>query len=363
MDYTDIYLRQRRKDASSVQTPSRPVEVENATDQRVECMLRGAFSVQQLVDRIEGLSVRVDAFDEKMVNLTKLVKLAQGLQEEKEGDLRRQQQELRARLKRQEQITTRLQEELDSLREKFSSGMRDTVNEIRQESVNDLTNFRKQNGEQLNQIKLDLEVALNSFRKNFEQQTLTLQKEVSTKTTSQQEAYNNLREQLYHVEKTIQTLEASVSNESSRLKPLEENMEKLSETNNTLQQKIDVATNAIISFGEDQTRSHDAVIEEIESTRQWATRNLQRVKQHVETISTDVAQLQNGQVELTTRLNRVSCQAEVEYKKLRALLAQKAREAEALGTIVGKELGKVEDMAERHQALRTEASVLRGVAF
>ncbi|KAH9599084.1 hypothetical protein LSM04_006860 [Trypanosoma melophagium] len=363
MDYTDIYLRQRRKDPSSVQTPSQPVEVDNATDQRVECMLKGAFSVQQLVDRIEGLSIRVDAFDEKMVNLTKLVKLAQGLQEEKEGDLRRQQQELRARLKRQEQITTRLQEELDGLKEKLSSGMRDTANELRQEGVNDMTRLRKQNEEQLNQIKLNFEVALNSIRKDFEQQAITLQKEVSTSTASQLEGHNNLREQFYQVEKTVQMLEVSAASESSRIKPLEENIQKLSETYSTLQQKIDVATHTITSLGEEQTRAHDAVIDEIESTRRWATRNLQRVKQHVDTISSDVAQLQNEQVELSARLNHVSCQAEVEYKKLRALLAQKAREAEALGTIVGKELGKVEDMAERHQVLRTEASALKGVAF
>ncbi|KEG11302.1 hypothetical protein DQ04_02751000 [Trypanosoma grayi] len=363
MDYTDIYLRQRRRDETTARPPTRPVEMENVPEQRVEHMLQGAFSVQQLVNQIEELSSRVDAFDEKMVNLTKLVKLAQGLQEEKETDLRRQQQELRSRLKRQEQVMSRLQEEVDTLKGKVPTSIREAMTEFRQEVVNDMTQMRKQSEEQLRDMKIDFERRLDSVRRGLEQSVQTTQKEASTMATSHSEAQTALRERLCLIEKTLQALEASTVNEYSRLIPLETNIQHMSESLLSLQEKADGTATAVSALREERERSQGVMMDEMESTRQWATRNLQRVKQHVEALSMDFAQLRNEQVDFSARLNRVSCQADVEYKKLRALLLQKAREADALCNMVGKEMGKVEDMAEKHQALRSDSCALKSMAF
>ncbi|ESL10411.1 hypothetical protein TRSC58_01857 [Trypanosoma rangeli SC58] len=364
MDYTDIYLRQRRDENSVPHASSGPVGMETAAEQRVERVLKGAFSVQQLVDRIEGLSTRVDAFDEKMLNLTKLVKLAQGLQEDKEGELRRQQHELRSRLKRQEQLTTRLQEELAALREQVPSAIRDKVIEAQRENMNEVIKACKERKEELHQLRGDVENAVGALRKDAEQNAITVQREIATSASSQTETQNRLREQLSLLEQNVRALEAGrVTTETTRLVPLETAMLRVTETLDSLQPKVGAASAAVEALGEQRRRDHAAIADEMGSTREWAARNLQRVRQHVEGLSSEVAQLQREQADLAGRLRRVSCQADVEYKKLRILLQQKAREADALGGLVGKELGKVEDMTERHQGLRTEAGALKSMAF
>ncbi|KAF5225162.1 putative basal body component [Trypanosoma cruzi] len=364
MDYTDIYLRQRRNENTAPQTQLSSAGVKAATEQRVERVLKGAFSVQELVDRIEGLSTRVDAFDEKIVNLTRLVKFAQGLQEDKEGDLRRQQHELRSRIKRQEQITAQLQEEIAILKEKVPSAIRETVKEAQQENRNEMIKVRKESEEQLYQLKIDLEEAVKTVQKDLEQNVITVQREITTSASSQKETQNGLSEQLSLLEEAVRRLEASrVTTESTRLASVEATVRQMSDMLDSLQPKAAATSRALEVLGEERQRTHDAIMNEIESTREWTTRNLQRVKQHVETISTDVVRLRHEQADVAARLNSVSCQADVEYKKLRTLLQLKSREADALGSLVGKELGRVEDMNQRHQGLRTEPGALKGMAF
>ncbi|RNE95262.1 uncharacterized protein Tco025E_10088, partial [Trypanosoma conorhini] len=364
MDYTDIYLRQRRNENSGPHASAGPVVAEAAAEQGVERVLKGAFSVQQLVDRIDGLTTRVDAFDEKMVNLTKLVKLAQGLQEDKEGELRRQQHELRSRLKRQEQFTTRLQDELAALREQVPSAIRDRVAEAQQECMNETGKSRKEREEQLRQLRLDFEDAAKALRHDVEQNAATVQREMSASAASQEALRNQLCEQQSRLEQAVRKIEAATTTtESTRLAPLETAMLQVTGALDSLRPRVDAVAGALEALGEERRRDHAAIMEEMESTREWAARNLQRAKQHVETLSAEVAQLQHEQAEVAARLHRVSCQADVEYKKLRILLQQKAREADVLGSLVGKELEKVDDMNERHQGLRAEAGALKGMAF
>lgn len=87
----------------------------SALGQELDRLVSGTLAAQDYRDRLEALTVAVRATDEKVLNLTRLVKLSQSIQEEKEAELRQQNDELRARLKRQEQLTTQLQRQLEDM--------------------------------------------------------------------------------------------------------------------------------------------------------------------------------------------------------------------------------------------------------
>ncbi|KPA80568.1 hypothetical protein ABB37_04770 [Leptomonas pyrrhocoris] len=91
------------------------VPITSALGQELDRLVSGTLAAQDYRDRVEALTHAVRATDEKVLNLTRLVKLSQNIQEEKEAELRQQNEELRARLKRQEQLTSQLQRQLEEV--------------------------------------------------------------------------------------------------------------------------------------------------------------------------------------------------------------------------------------------------------
>ncbi|RHW73830.1 hypothetical protein DPX39_030043700 [Trypanosoma brucei equiperdum] len=360
MDYTDIYLRPRKKESASPQEPLRSAQVDSAAESRVEWMLKGAFSVQQLLDRVEELSARVCMFDEKMVNLTKLVKLAQGIQEEKEADIRFQQQELLSRLKRLEQACARL-EDMETFKQFIISKVQETLEDAHQAFLSDLAKIRADGEEQAARTKQRIENTVSDVRRDVEERIASLWGEAEQKDLSRQEAQDTLREKLRLVESSLRDLEMSVGRDYSRVPPLQEKIDGITQSLSSLEQKVDKTAGTVVTLGNEAKQARALLMEEIETTRQWVTRNLQRVKQHVEVISSDVEQLHNGRADLSARISRISCQADMECKKLRSQLSQKALVADALDNLVQKEFYKVEDVALRHQSLRTEVGAVKDV--
>lgn len=101
---------QHRATAAAAAAP-----VSSALGQELDRLVSGTLAAQDYRDRLEALTHAVRATDEKVLNLTRLVKLSQSIQEEKEAELRQQNEELRTRLKRQEQLTAQLQRQLEEV--------------------------------------------------------------------------------------------------------------------------------------------------------------------------------------------------------------------------------------------------------
>jgi TolA-binding protein len=97
----------------------------------------------------------------------------------------------------------------------------------------------------------------------------------------------------------------------------------------------------------EQTRN--VVATELEGTKQWATRNLHRLKKHIDVINADLAAFRDSHVELSSQLQKVKCHAEAEHDKLTTLLQQKSREATALTEIVDKEIQSIHSMTQQHR--------------
>ncbi|KPI83383.1 hypothetical protein ABL78_7582 [Leptomonas seymouri] len=97
--------------------------VTSALGQELDRLVSGTLAAQDYRDRLETLTHAVRATDEKVLNLTRLVKLSQSIQEEKESELRQQNEELRARLKRQEQLTIQLQRQLEEVQSTVNASL------------------------------------------------------------------------------------------------------------------------------------------------------------------------------------------------------------------------------------------------
>ncbi|KAG8348593.1 hypothetical protein TRVL_00601 [Trypanosoma vivax] len=363
MEYTDIYLRQRHGEVSSPSQAVRAPEGGPAMDTSASYLLKGAFSVQQLFDRLEALSVRVDAFDEKMVNIIKLVKLAQGLQEEKESDLQRQVRELRLRLKKQEHTTAELQKELQEARGGIPLLVQEAVQHAWEAVKDSTTRLCEQNSERLAQAKLGMESALHEVEEKLRIHVASVRRDLDSSRSLQEEQVVGLQQKVLLVEKNVRDLEASCAHHISQFSSLESSVHSVSDSFDLIKQKVHEATLSVEALKNSKNAMHELCVDEIESTRQWVARNLQRVKQHMEVVSADVSQLQSEHVNLSARIERLSCQASVECRRLRSQLAQKAREAEALDSIVEKEFSKVGDVAKRHEGLRSETGVLKDLVF
>ncbi|KAL7710900.1 hypothetical protein N2W54_003766 [Lotmaria passim] len=124
MAFAGMYASQRPMTQGSVPATEHvnvSAPIASALGQELDRLVSGTLTAQDYRDRLEALTHAVRATDEKVLNLTRLVKLSQSIQEEKETELRRQNDELQARLKRQEQLTTQLQRQLEEVQAAVSA--------------------------------------------------------------------------------------------------------------------------------------------------------------------------------------------------------------------------------------------------
>lgn len=253
IDFADLYLHHSH-------LPKQPVEKAVGMGgvgrgQPIHELVGGTLSAQAYTERLETLEQRVGSFEEKLMNLTRLIKLSQGLQAEKEAEMRADNEELRSRLQRQEHITAQLMRELANVKEQCElKASHDSVSAL---------------------------------------------------------------------EKNLQATSEAASEVASRLSRAEEEQR-------------------------DTTR---ALAAELDETKVWARRNLQRLKEHVDAVNGGLEEVRGGHSDLASRMAKMDCKAELEYKKLRLLLQQKATEADAMAALIEKELWNVRQVAQRHEVL------------
>ncbi|KAK7200298.1 hypothetical protein NESM_000082600 [Novymonas esmeraldas] len=289
MEYADVYggggrLRHGTQGPSTGTSRPYPEQrtsaapLTSALGQELDRLVGGTLAAQEYRDRLEALTHSVQASDEKVLNLTRLVKLSQGIQEEKEAELRRQNEELRARLKRQELLTEQLLRQLESVQAAVDA----------QASHRDAQH---------------LEAQLAACRATQEEQWATMQR------------------RLGELEERVQRSSAGATERCER---------RVAQLDERLQQ---VAQSAA------------------EATNEWAKRNFLRVKEHVDSLRAELEEVRGGQQELQTTVHDAGCRAEVEYKKVLLILEQKTKEADALTSLVEKELQHLHRVARRHQIL------------
>lgn len=258
MDLADLYLQHNHFAVGRKPAPTAAAGAPTmAVGQAIHELVGGTLSAQEYTDRLEALEQRVGSFEEKLMNLTRLIKLSQGLQAEKEVELQKDNDELRARIQRQEHLTAQLMREVGAVKQQSES-------------------------------------------KALADAVATLDKSAKAAAEAAQDAARRL-DRLEHEQR-------------------------------------------------DTGRSLAAGLDE---TRVWARRNLQRLKEHVDALSSGVEEVRGGHGELSSRVESLDCRAEAEYKKLRVLLHQKATEADTMAALIEKELVNVRQVAQRHEVLAT----------
>ncbi|KAG5490370.1 hypothetical protein JKF63_00490 [Porcisia hertigi] len=255
--------------------------VTSALGQELDRLVGGTLAAQEYRDRLEALTRGIQASDEKVLNLTRLVKLSQSIQEEKEADLRRQNDEVRARLKRQEQLTAQLQRQLEGMQTAADT-------------------------QALHKVIEHVEEKVSACKGKQEEQWTAIQ--------------HRIRELEAHLQQTSTT---TAERCEQRLTQLDERLEQV---------------------------THSTA----EATNQWAKRNFVRFKEHVDALRADLDDVRSRQQELNSTVENASCRAEVEYKKVLFLLQQKTKEADALTSLVEKELHHLQKVARRHQILASK---------
>ncbi|CUG86989.1 Hypothetical protein, putative [Bodo saltans] len=387
---------------------------EVTVDQQVDRVVRGSFSVQQFVDRTDSLALQVETFEDKIINLTKLVKLSQALQDEKEAELRKQNHELKARLKRQEQITAKLSSDFEQFKGQVTVIIRDVVTSTTNPIVEELQAFARASQEGLADGERRLEDTRTLLTETLTRDTETLiskrmqqLKETTLNTVLQQTTRNEAHwEQLEkrlesmdahrlpelrrgleeRVNSVVQLAKDSItadykSNLHLHLDKIREELLESSTVQDNSKLRIanierqssalDAAfTDFLTTFKESAKLQHDkneelaaaakefstlheqtrGVVEtELETTKQWATRNLHRLKKHIDVINSDLLALRESHVDTTSQLQRVKCHADAEHEKLLALLQQKSREANILTEIVDKEIQGIHQLTTQHR--------------
>jgi chromosome segregation ATPase len=97
----------------------------------------------------------------------------------------------------------------------------------------------------------------------------------------------------------------------------------------------------------DETRS--IVATEIESTKQWATRNMVRLKKHLDNVNVDVGAIKEAHRDLHLLVERMRIAQGDEHARLTDLVSQRTREADALADMVDREIHSVQNIARAYR--------------
>lgn len=426
--YVDMYLRKKK----GAPLDSTVIEPHSTIERHVDRIVRGSYNVQQFVDRTDVLSQQVDTFDDKILNLTKLVKLSQSLQDEKESDLRKQNHELKARLKRQEHVSAKLGEDMEALKAQMQSAIRDAVLTATTPILQDISSITKALQEthtmfdrRLAEAKSDVKETLTTQFESMMHHRISLLQETSIERVSQSVArhdfaFDSIEKKLDQLdsvrlvelrrsvdERIVSSCQMARDAVTSEMKAIvkthhenyrediTQQVQILEQTNGRVAQlerqsvTIDAALTEFIATFKDSTKVHSAktddiassvqefmalheqtrnvVATELEGTKQWATRNLHRLKKHIDVINADLAAFRDSHVELSSQMQKVKCHAEAEHDKLTILLQQKSREANLLTEIVDKEIQSIHQITQQHRGLAAgnpaQSSLYEELAF
>ena len=105
----------------------------------------------------------------------------------------------------------------------------------------------------------------------------------------------------------------------------------------------------------EQTRT--ALSSEMEGTKQWAARNMQRLKKHLDVINSELLALKETSTNVVSQVDRLRSATTDEREKLHLLLQQKTKEADVLTKMVDSEIASIHQLAEKHTTAAPPAGV------
>ncbi len=341
---------------------------------------------------IDSLQLQMATFEDKVLNLTKLLKLSQTLAEEKENDLRKENHEVKVRLRRQEQMNAKLMADMKELQSRIPEwlreGMQTTSGELQGElseigkAVRDTTRavdlkladakeellkrtddrliaklaeLKSESIDQLRMTSRDHHTAIEAMQARFdvlEKQTLEqfrsqLEDRVGFVTNVMKDAImtevrNCVRAVDADVHEELERLRAGLDKVENRCATIEATLSEFMKSykDNVLAQSARMEETAagvkeLVAL-QDQTRV--VVGGELERTKEWATRNMHRLKKHIDTLNADIQALKEAQIDTTAAVDRLKHQHTDEKERLAALLATRTQEAARLTEMVDKEI-------------------------
>lgn len=367
---------------------------------------RGTADVQLFVNRTDAMHHQLSTFEDKVLNLTKLVKLSQALAEEKETELRRENHDLRARIKKQDHVVARLAGDLQELHARLPGivaeavlaatagikaearaagdaareasaladrkcaetrsdileavlGQADALVASRVAAATDATAARIADAAQrhaaeaqaverrfealettrLEQVRRHADERAVAVAQTAKEQAVAEVKSClrATADDAQREAAAQ-REAQARFDARCAALEASLADFVAMYKEhTVVQASRMEETTTDMKQLVAL---------QEQTRT--VVGAELERTKEWATRNLHRLKKHIDGVNADAGSLRDAQSALALQLERVRRDASDERAKLGSILEVKTKEANALTELVDREIQGIHSITSHY---------------
>jgi hypothetical protein len=421
--------------------------VERALGEHADVVKDLAVHVQAFVDRTDNLNLQVQTVEDKLLNLTKLLKVAQDIADEQCQSLAEQVTEVRKSIDSILDAEGRTKSEISELRslvpqivreavaaaksdmrveidavkatvqqlEKQQIVMRSdllsgfsasaeniVVARIHQESerhANALRELQAKFTADINNVERDFSARLTDRKSFFESEMRnrrgsddvsieTIRRIVEERLSATQSQARELhqlelRQALLSAQsatrddytKAIQHLEDEVRDLASRVKTVEEHnvtiegsfhefigafkehtahqAARMEETSVSMKELMEL---------HDETRS--VVAAELETTKQWATRNMTRLKKHIDNTNVDIGAVKDAHRDLHHLVERLRSSQVDERSKLADLVEQRTREAAALSDMVDREISSVQNIARtyRTSARGRSADAVRAAA-
>lgn len=394
--------------------------VQRALSEHATVVQNLATNVQAFVDRNDSLNLQVQTLEDKVMNLTKLVKMSQDINEDQVRALSGKLDETLRRLGEREDAEHRLRGEVQELRTSMHATVRESVGAAVEAVRADIERERTSSREALRGLESSHSASLNELMHTVQKQTESLvvarvaqeaertaglmnevrakvqadvataaagfkpgpsldgqmeavrrliDERVATASTQLRESINN---DVRHATTTLQgTLkeelrtantrgESDMRDVNARLEAFERQS---ADVEASLQEFITAFRDHNAQQGtrmeetaasmrelmelHDETRS--VVASEIEATKQWATRNMQRLKKHLDNVNADIAAIKSTQHDTIQTLETMRSSNSQEQQRLAELLSQRTKEAAALAQMVDREISSVRSITRNYR--------------
>lgn len=326
--------------------------------------------VQSFVDRTDALNLQIISLEDKIINQTRMLKMLQQHFEEREEANKRDIGDLRAHV-------LRLEDSHAAMRETLSSGSqlqmaRSIVNE-------EILRFKTEQEQAwigrkaLLVTKSELEQAVSKSCESMEQHirvslahqvdgaAFTEKQELFIERAINQHAGSFKETLIRDIQSQCQKLEQSSVESARRIETFEQQTRSiegaLSDFINAFKEhsrqhaaKTEDTAVAIRELNAMQEESRKVIASEIEQTRQWAVRNLQRIKRHLDNDHADIAALREAHTAHTEQLGTLQRNQSREHERLCSLLEEKSKEANTLSDLIDKEIHGIRKITEEHNS-------------
>lgn len=411
------------------------VDVQRALTEHADVVRDLAVTVQAFVERTDNLNLQVQTVEDKVLNLTKMLKVSQDIGDEQSQTLAEQITELRKAIDVVKDDEQRTRIELADLRSSVPQLIREAVatvkadvrvemesmkatiqslekqqlmmraelmsqftttaenivsvrihheaertaallKETQAKIANDVQGLDREFTARLNERKAFLEAEIRNLsrRSGGEEVTFEAVRRIAEERITAMQALTRdhhqteLRQALLAAQnatredfaRSVGRLEEELKDLASRVKHAEEHSSNIEGSfqefigafkEHTGHQAARMEETAVhmreLMELHDETRN--VVAAELETTKQWATRNMTRLKKHIDNTNVDVTALKDAHRDVHQMVERMRLAQSDERNRLADLVEQRTREAAALSDMVDREITSVQNIARTYR--------------